>query len=78
MNTSKDLELDLREYTWPVLVHKVSKGLEQIAIGQTLTFITEDVERKVELSGYLKEAGHEIVETKDQGDSIIYVIRKKK
>ena len=78
MNTMKDMELNLREYKWPVLLHKVSNGLDQISIGQTLTIITEDVEQKAELTGYLKEAGHEIVETKDQGDAIIYVIRKKK
>lgn len=69
-------ELDTTGLLCPLPVLKARKRLSTLASGEELRVLADDPAALVDMPHFCAEAGHELVETSDQGDAQLYVIRK--
>lgn len=69
-------ELDTTGLLCPLPVLKARKRLSTLASGEELRVLADDPAALVDMPHFCVEAGHELVETSDQGDAQLYVIRK--
>jgi tRNA 2-thiouridine synthesizing protein A len=60
----------------PLPVLKARKRLQPLAMGDTLEMRADDPAAIVDVPHFCAEAGHELVEMRDDGAAQIYVIRK--
>lgn len=60
----------------PLPVLKARKRLQHLASGDTLEIRADDPAAIVDVPHFCVEAGHELVELRDDGAAQIYVIRK--
>ena len=72
---SPDL-LDARGLLCPLPVLKARKRLKSLATGQTLQVLADDPAAIVDVPHFCAEAGHDLVEQRDEGTAQLYVIRK--
>jgi len=70
------LELDAIGLLCPLPVLKARKRLQPLAMGDTLEMHADDPAAIVDVPHFCAEAGHELVEMRDDGAAQIYVIRK--
>ena len=69
-------ELDAIGLLCPLPVLKARKRLQPLAMGDTLEMHADDPAAIVDVPHFCAEAGHELVEMRDDGAAQIYVIRK--
>ncbi len=69
-------ELDTTGLLCPLPVLKARKRLSALASGDELRVLADDPAAMVDMPHFCAEAGHALVETTDQGDAQLYVIRK--
>lgn len=69
-------ELDAIGLLCPLPVLKARKRLQPLAMGETLEMRADDPAAIVDVPHFCAEAGHELVEMRDDGAAQIYVIRK--
>ena len=69
-------ELDAIGLLCPLPVLKARKRLQPLAMGDTLEMRADDPAAIVDVPHFCAEAGHELVEMRDDGAAQIYVIRK--
>ena len=69
-------ELDAIGLLCPLPVLKARKRLQPLATGDTLEMRADDPAAIVDVPHFCSEAGHELVELRDDGPVQIYVIRK--
>ena len=69
-------ELDAIVLLCPLPVLKARKRLQPLAMGDTLEMRADDPAAIVDVPHFCAEAGHELVEMRDDGAAQIYVIRK--
>lgn len=69
-------ELDAIGLLCPLPVLKARKRLQPLAMGDTLEMRADDPAAIVDVPHFCAEAGHELVEMRDDGATQIYVIRK--
>ena len=69
-------ELDAIGLLCPLPVLKARKRLQPLAMGDTMEMRADDPAAIVDVPHFCAEAGHELVEMRDDGATQIYVIRK--
>ena len=69
-------ELDAIGLLCPLPILKARKRLQPLAMGDTLEMRADDPAAIVDVPHFCAEAGHELVEMRDDGAAQIYVIRK--
>ena len=69
-------ELDTTGLLCPLPVLKARKRLSALAKGEELRVLADDPAALVDMPHFCAEAGHTLVETSEQGDAQLYVIRK--
>ena len=69
-------ELDTTGLLCPLPVLKARKRLSTLASGEKLRVLADDPAALVDMPHFCTEAGHELLETSDQGAAQLYVIRK--
>lgn len=73
---SVDAELDAVGLLCPLPVLKARKRLEPLAQGQVLLVRASDPAAVVDVPHFCAEAGHALIETRDEGAVQVYLIRK--
>lgn len=69
-------DLDATGLLCPLPVLKARKRLKGLAAGDTLILRADDPAAVIDVPHFCAEAGHELVDTHDDGDIQVYVIRK--
>lgn len=69
-------DLDATGLLCPLPVLKLRKRLGAVAVGDTLTLLADDPAAIVDVPHFCTEAGHDLVETRDEGAAQVYVVRK--
>jgi tRNA 2-thiouridine synthesizing protein A len=68
--------LDLKGLACPMPVVKVSKGIKEIEIGETIEAITTDPGSLTDFPAWARTSGNEIVETEQGEEEIKFIIRR--
>ena len=75
--TEVTAELDAAGLLCPLPVLKIRKRLEPLAPGEVLRVITDDPAALVDVPHYCAEAGHEVVDAREDGfPRQVWLIRK--
>ena len=69
-------EIDARGLLCPLPVLKARKRLQGMRSGELLRMLADDPAAVVDVPHFCMEAGHELVESRDDGAAQVYVIRK--
>ncbi len=72
-----DVKIDCKGLTCPMPVVKTKKALNQIAPGQVLEVTATDPGSKSDIPALVRNMGSEVLETRDEQGSMIFLIRKK-
>lgn len=73
-----DRHLDLRGLHCPMPVLRARKALRQIAIGAGLVLDCTDPLTTIDIPHFAAEAGHELTETRRDGDVLTYRIVRRR
>ncbi len=68
--------LDLTGLACPMPVVKISKGIKEVEIGEVIEAHTTDPGSLTDIPAWGRTTGHDIVETKQEGDVIQFFIRR--
>jgi len=74
----EDKTMDLKGLPCPMPVVKVSKGIKDVAIGQVLKAVTSDPGALADFPSWAKTSGNEILKTDQDGDEIVFYIKRLK
>ena len=69
--------LDCSGLTCPAPVIKTKKVIKNMEPGKILKLIITDQGAKSDIPALIKRIGDEIIETKEEGEKIIFLIKKK-
>ena len=72
-----DVVLDTKDMNCPLPVLKTKKAIDIIQSGQVLKVISTDKGSRSDIPALIVRLGHELIETKDNGDIFEFYIRKK-
>ena len=75
MEVPKDT-IDARGHHCPVPTLRLRKALEGIGPGETVRLLADDPMARIDVPHFAAEGGHEVVATTDQGDAVLFVVRK--
>ncbi len=59
-------------------VVKISKAIKEVEIGQVIEAVTTDPGSLTDFPAWAQTAGHEILETEQQDNQIVFYIKRKK
>ncbi|PIE12499.1 MAG: preprotein translocase subunit TatB [Rhodobacterales bacterium] len=68
--------LDARGLLCPLPVLKAAKRLRALGPGDELRLRADDPAAVIDVPHFCNEQGYQLVETRDEGDAALYVIRK--
>ena len=68
--------LDYSGLKCPMPVLKTKKELKNLASGQVIEVISDDVGAKKDIPALLSKIGDELVELKEEGSKLIFIIKK--
>lgn len=71
-----DTTLDAKGKRCPMPVILAKKELKKMSSGQTLELISDDVGVLVDVPALINKIGDEILDTKQEGDVITFLIKK--
>ena len=71
-----DAELDVRGLLCPLPVLRARKRLSAMNPGQILKMVASDPAAAIDVPHYCSEAGHTLLATEQQGDLLVFIIRK--
>lgn len=71
-----DAELDVRGLLCPLPVLRARKRLSAMNPGQILKMVASDPAAAIDVPHYCSESGHTLLATEQQGDLLIFIIRK--
>ena len=72
-----DKVMDLKGLPCPMPVVKISKGIQEVEVGQIVEALTTDPGSLTDFPAWARTSGNEIVKTEQDGDVIkIYIKRK--
>jgi len=74
----EDKTMDLKGLPCPMPVVKVSKGIKDVAVGQVLKAVTSDPGALADFPSWAKTSGNEILKTDQDGDEIVFYIKRLK
>ena len=69
-------KLDYTGLKCPMPVLKTKKELKNLASGQTIEVIADDVGAKKDIPALLKKIGDELVELREEDGKLIFLIKK--
>ncbi len=72
-----DVVLDTKGMNCPMPVLKTKKAIDALSSGQVLEVVATDKGSKSDIPALLKRLGHELLDTKEEGDVIEFFIKKK-
>ena len=68
--------LDLKGLTCPMPVVKISKGIKEVEVGEMIEAYTTDPGSLTDIPAWGRTTGHEIIETKQEGKDIRFLIKR--
>ena len=68
--------LDYSGLKCPMPVLKTKKELKDLAPGQVIEVISDDIGAKKDIPALLNKIGDELVELKEEGSKLIFIIKK--
>ena len=71
-----DAELDVRGLLCPLPVLRARKRLSAMKPGEILRMVASDPAAAIDVPHYCSESGHTLLSSEQQGDLLIFVIRK--
>ncbi|MFD1914215.1 sulfurtransferase TusA family protein [Halodurantibacterium flavum] len=72
-----DAELDAIGLLCPLPVLKARKRISSLPPGGVLRLLATDPAAHVDVPHYCAEAGHTLLETAEEGETLVFLIRKK-
>ncbi|NNE53283.1 MAG: sulfurtransferase TusA family protein [Sulfitobacter sp.] len=69
-------DLDATGLLCPLPVLKLRKRLTPLAVGDAIRLRADDPAAIVDVPHFCAEAGHELVETSDEGSAQVYLVKK--
>ncbi|KJR43304.1 SirA family protein [Candidatus Magnetoovum chiemensis] len=75
-DTKVDKVLDTKGLNCPMPVLKTKKAIDELSSGQVLEVISTDPGSKSDIPALLNRLGHTLVETKEEGNTIHFIIKK--
>ena len=72
-----DQVLDAKGLRCPMPLLRTKKALDTLQPGQILKVLATDPVSKADIPALLKRLGHELLELKEEGGVITYIIKKK-
>ena len=76
--TTADKELDCSGMLCPMPVIKTAKAIKEVEIGQVLKMISTDHGAPPDMEAWVRQTGHEMVESSEQDGSYIFHFRRMK
>lgn len=71
-----DLDIDARGLLCPLPVLRLRKRLQGLNSGQVARLWATDPAAYVDVPHFCAEAGHELIETQEEGDGTVFLVRK--
>ena len=71
-------EFDATGLRCPMPVLKTKKEIEKVAVGEILKVTATDVGTKKDFPSWAKRTGNEILELREEGDKLIWFIKRTK
>jgi tRNA 2-thiouridine synthesizing protein A len=71
-----DKVLDAKGLACPMPIVRTKKAMDELASGQVLEIHVTDKGAKNDLTAWAKSAGHEVVQSAEEGDVLKFWIRK--
>ena len=71
-----DAELDVRGLLCPLPVLRARKRLSAMKPGEILRMVASDPAAAIDVPHYCRESGHTLLSSEQQGDLLIFVIKK--
>ena len=72
-----DKVMDLKGMPCPMPIVKMSKGIKDVEIGQVVEALTTDPGALADFPAWARTSGNEIVKTDQEGDVIMFYIKRK-
>ncbi|MHA6324184.1 sulfurtransferase TusA family protein [Roseivivax sp. CAU 1753] len=76
ISTGMTHDLDARGLLCPLPVLKTRKRLSALSAGERIAVITDDPAAVVDMPHYCQQSGHRLVESRADGDAMVWVIEK--
>ena len=73
-----DKTVDYKGLFCPMPIIKVSKDIKQIEVGQVLEMLADDPGSKPDMEAWVKQTGHEMVDTQEEGGVFKFYVRRNK
>ena len=73
-----DVELDATGLSCPMPIMKLSKSVKSMEIGQVIKMISSDPGSEEDVPKWVKRSKNELLESKEDGGSYIFIIKKLK
>ena len=71
-------EFDATGLRCPMPILKTKKEIEQVAVGEILKVTATDIGTKKDFPSWAKRTGNEILELREEGDKLIWFIKRTK
>lgn len=71
-------ELDAIGLRCPMPILKIKKEIGQVAVGEILKVTATDIGTKTDFPSWAKRTGNEILELREEGDKLIWFIKRTK
>jgi tRNA 2-thiouridine synthesizing protein A len=72
-----EFSLDARGLLCPLPVLKARKRLQKLESGDRLLMHATDPAAMIDVPHFCTEAGHELIESREDGDAVLYIIEKR-
>lgn len=70
--------VDYKGLFCPMPIVKVSKDIKEIEVGQVLEMLADDPGSKPDMEAWVKQTGHEMVDTREEDGVFRFYVRRKK
>lgn len=70
--------VDYKGLFCPMPIVKVSKDIKEIEVGQVLEMLADDPGSKPDMQAWVKQTGHEMVDTREEGGVFRFYVRRSK
>lgn len=73
-----DKTVDYKGLFCPMPIIKVSKDIKEIEVGQVLEMLADDPGSKADMQAWVKQTGHEMVDTREESGVFKFYVRRSK
>lgn len=70
--------VDYKGLFCPMPIVKVSKDIKEIEVGQVLEMLADDPGSKPDMEAWVKQTGHEMVDTREEDGVFRFYVRRNK